>query len=324
MRNPHRISAARAFAGPRLCMAAAGTRLIAHKPLLHNDYSPWHAPCIVACVTLHVRRTAMRTPIIASVAVALAGALVVPVVAIAEEAALAAAPAPFTGNVTLASEYIYRGIGQTNRKPAVQGGFDYAHKSGFYLGTWGSNISWLSDTGLASSSLEWDWYGGYKGSVGDFGYDVGGLYYWYPGTYTAAYKAGSSNPDTFELYVAGTWKFLTLKYSHSLTDTFGFKDSKGAGYLDLTGTYELPGGFSLVAHVGNQVIPGSTPNGRARKDCSYVDWKLGVTKEIVGGVTLGLSYIDTDAKGDKGECYRNAYNKDLGRGTVVLTVGKTF
>ena len=230
----------------------------------------------------------------------------------------------FTGNFNFASEYRYRGIAQTNSKPAVQGGFDFAHKSGFYLGTWGSNISWLSDTGLASSSLEWDWYGGYKGSVGDFGYDVGGLYYWYPGTYTAAYKAGASNPDTFELYVAGTWKFLTLKYSHSLTDTFGFKDSKGAGYLDLTGTYELPGGFNLVAHVGNQVIPGSTPNGRARKDCSYVDWKLGVTKEVVGGVTVGLSYIDTDAKGDKGECYRNAYNKDLGRGTVVLTVGKTF
>ncbi len=98
------------------------------------------------------------------IAIALAGALAVPAVAIAEAAAPAAAPAPFTGNFTLASEYIYRGIGQTNRKPAVQGGFDYAHASGLYVGVWGSNISWLSDLpGDISSSIEIDVYGGYKG-----------------------------------------------------------------------------------------------------------------------------------------------------------------
>ncbi len=111
----------------------------------------------------------------------------------------AAAPAPepdwtFTGNVGLYSQYVFRGISQTNEKPALQGGFDLGHKSGLYAGTWASNISWLSDGNppsapppAPSASLEWDFYGGYKGSLpADFGYDLGVLYYWYPGTCTRA------------------------------------------------------------------------------------------------------------------------------------------
>src|SRR6266498_1225542 len=85
-----------------------------------------------------------------------------------------------TGNVGLFSQYVFRGITQTNEKPAVQGGFDLGHKSGFYVGTWASNISWISDyTPGVSASLEWDFYGGYKGSLpADFGYDLGVLYYY--------------------------------------------------------------------------------------------------------------------------------------------------
>jgi uncharacterized protein (TIGR02001 family) len=230
-----------------------------------------------------------------------------------------ASPHTLTGNLNLVSEYRYRGISQTNNKPAVQGGFDYAHASGVYVGTWASNVSWLSDggSGTVSNSLEWDIYGGYKGTAGDFGYDVGLLYYYYPGKY----PSGFNSPNTLEAYVAGSWKTLTLKYSHSLTDLFGFVDSKGSGYLDLTGTYDLGNGFSLVGHYGYQMIPSTT--GRSRGDCSYGDWKVGATTEVVG-MTVGLSYIGTNAKGDAGQCYRNAFNRDLGKGNVVLSVGKTF
>ena len=230
-----------------------------------------------------------------------------------------ASPHTFTGNLNLVSEYRYRGISQTNNKPAVQGGFDYAHASGVYVGTWLTNVSWLSDggAGTVSNSLEWDIYGGYKGAVGDFGYDVGLLYYYYPGKY----PAGFNSPDTLEAYIAGSYKTVTLKYSHAMTDLFGFIDSKGAGYLDLTATYDLGNGFGLVGHYGYQMVPST--NGRSRSDCSYGDWKVGVTTEVVG-MTVGLSYIGTDAKGDAGQCYRNAFNRDLGKGNVVLSVGKTF
>src|SRR5687768_15472297 len=75
-----------------------------------------------------------------------------------------ASPHTLTGNVGFYSQYIFRGLTQTDRKPALQGGFDYSHSSGFYAGTWGSNISWLRDGGGYNSggSLEWDFYGGYK------------------------------------------------------------------------------------------------------------------------------------------------------------------
>src|SRR5262252_11218333 len=123
----------------------------------------------------------------------------------------AAAPAPEpdwtgTGNIGFFSQYVFRGLTQTNEKPAVQGGFDLAHKSGFYVGTWASNINWVSDAvpppNSVSASMEWDFYGGYKGSLpADFGYDLGVLYYYYPGNYGNA-PVGYTKPDTTEVYAA--------------------------------------------------------------------------------------------------------------------------
>lgn len=252
-----------------------------------------------------------------------ASAAVLPTIALAQAAA-AESPHTVSVNLGIASEYKFRGISQTNGDPAVQGGIDYSHASGIYLGTWASNVSWLSDAGggAISNSIEMDFYGGYKGTVGGIGYDVGVLRYYYPGSY----PAGTTSPNTTELYVAGSWQNYTLKYSHSVTNLFGFDDSKGSGYLDLTGTFELPAGFGLVAHVGYQRIPSGSVGGvqvRSKSDCSYADWKLGVTKEVAG-LGVGLAYVGTNAKGDAGECYRNAYDRDLGKGALVLSVAKTF
>src|SRR5713226_777451 len=91
-----------------------------------------------------------------------------------------AAPLPITGNITLASEYRFRGIDQTFGKPAIQGGLDYSHSSGIYLGNWNSNVS--SGAGYPNGNIEMDLYGGYKRAFGDFGADVGFIYYAYPGT----------------------------------------------------------------------------------------------------------------------------------------------
>jgi uncharacterized protein (TIGR02001 family) len=225
-----------------------------------------------------------------------------------------------TGNFGFFSEYRFRGLTQTNSKPALQGGFDWAHKDGWYLGTWASNVSWLSDLGGVSNSLEWDFYGGHKGKLGNLPYDVGALYYWYPGTY----PGGFTNPHTLEVYGALTWNQFVFKYSHALTNSFGFADSKGSGYLDVTGNFELPAGLTLVAHVGRQIVKASSANNRSRSDCSYTDWKLGVTTEAAG-LTWGAAYVDTNAKGNVGECYHSAnYNKNIGKSTLVLSVSKNF
>ena len=101
--------------------------------------------------------------------------------AAAQQPAAPASPHTVTANIGLFSQYVFRGLTQTDRDPALQGGFDYSHASGFYLGTWASNISWLKDGNLynGGGSLEWDFYGGLKGPIGksDFTYDVGLAYY---------------------------------------------------------------------------------------------------------------------------------------------------
>ena len=257
----------------------------------------------------------------AALTATLAGAVATGPAALAQEKK-AEAPYALTGNIGLASQYRYRGIEQTAGKPAVQGGLDFVHSTGLYVGTWASNVSWLADFGARGSSLEWDFYGGYKQTVGDFGYDVGVLRYYYP--MRQLNGATTVGPNTTELYVAGSWKTVMLKYSHSVTDLFGTPDSKGSGYLDLTGTFELAAGLNLVGHVGYQRIPGSGGFARSRSDASYADWKLGVTYDIAG-VTLGAAYVDTNARGGLGRFYyQPVVNRDLGKGTVVLTVGKTF
>ena len=226
-----------------------------------------------------------------------------------------------SGSLSLVSSYRYRGIDQSNGNPALQGGVDLSTARGYYAGAWGSNVNWLADAGGGeiSNSLEIDLYGGYRRQLGDFGYDAGLLAYYYPGTY----PAGFNKPHTAEVHLAGSWKMLTLKYSHSLTDVFGVPASRGAGYLDAGAAMDLAGGYTLKGHVGYQLVPASPANARSKSDCSYADWSLGVAKEFAG-LNVGLSYLDTDAKGGAGQCYLNAFNKNLGRQTLVLSVGKTF
>ncbi len=255
-------------------------------------------------------------------------ALAAPALATAQTAPTS--PHSFTGNITLGSEYLYRGIAQTRGKPALQGGFDYAHSSGFYAGTWGSNISWISDgTAGASSSLEVDLYGGYKGSIsGDLGFDVGVLTYVYPGT---GKPTGPAKPDTTELYGGLSYKWFTLKYSRTTGSLFGWTKSadgsktSGSGYLDLTGNWDLGSGFGLTAHLGHQKV-------RGRSSASYSDWKLGVTKDLGFG-TVGLALSDTNAKANcaatpsEDYCFIKASSLgtyDAGKGRLLVTFGKSF
>ena len=234
----------------------------------------------------------------------------------------ATSPHSFTGNVTLASEYVYRGIAQTNRKPAIQGGFDYAHSSGLYAGVWASNISWLSDTAGAgiSAPIEIDVYGGYKNTVGggDFNYDVGVLTYNYPGSYAA----GFTDPDTTEVYGSLGWKWLSAKYSYVVSShIFGFvgtnnEKTNGGDYFELNANYDLGNGWGVLGHIGHQKIKNNS-------NASYSDYKVGVTKDVGFGV-VGLSYWDINAQGDAGQTYRNQFNKDLGKGTALLSFTKSF
>ena len=223
----------------------------------------------------------------------------------------APAPSPLTGNMAIVSDYRFRGISQTFELPAIQGGIDYMHESGLYVGNWNSSVSGLSYTDTAG--IEMDFYGGWKKSFGDIGVDVGLLQYYYPGAKTLA----GEKYDTLEGYVAASWKWLTLKYSHTFSDYFGLDNSDGSGYLDLSFAMEVAPKLNLVAHFGMQTIKNYEP-------LEYNDWKLGVTYDLNGWV-LGAAYIDTDADSALYTLTNGqGKTKEIGKGTVVLSVMKTF
>ena len=147
----------------------------------------------------------------------LAGVVSVPSFALAAEES----PHKLTANVGMYSNYIFRGISQTGGDPALQGGLDYTHSSGLYIGTWGSNVGWIEDyQGYDSGNVEFDVYGGYRGGFGETGitYDVGAIQYIYPGK-----RGGAVDADTTEIYAGLGWKWFTAKYSYYLSDeVFGF------------------------------------------------------------------------------------------------------
>lgn len=220
-----------------------------------------------------------------------------------------------TGNITVVSDYLFRGLSQTNRKPALQAGVEYAAAGGWYVGGWGSNVSWLADASTPaqplSSSLEMDVYTGYRGRFGnDWSYDAGLYGYVYPGSYPHGY----TRPHTLEGYAALGWKTLTLKYSQSFGNLFGYADSQYSRYLDLSWNAEFAPGWFVNAHVGHQAVAHHAM-------LSYSDWKLGVTRNLAQGWSAALGYYDSDARAS---LYTNAEGHDLGRATGVLSFAKGF
>lgn len=228
----------------------------------------------------------------------------------------AAADAPeytLTANVTLASQYRYRGLMQTNNKPAIQGGFDFTHASGLYLGNWNSSVSWLNDGNSdVSAPVEMDFYGGYKGNLApDVPFDLGVLQYYYPGDYPSGY----TSPDTTELYAGVGYGPVMFKYSVAMTNLFGFADSKYSQYFDLSGNFDTGfWGLTVNAHVGRQTVRNLT-------DGAYTDWKLGLTKDLGQGLAISVAYIDTNA--DRA-VYTNSRGRYMGRATGLLSLTKTF
>jgi uncharacterized protein (TIGR02001 family) len=253
--------------------------------------------------------------LLASVTFAAAG--FAPLAAQAQTAAPAAAPAPaspFSFNVGLTSDYRYRGISQSRLEPAINGGADYAHSSGFYLGAWASSIKWIKDAGTiagadsGNTALELDLYGGYKGEImKDLTYDVGVLAYIYPGNKLA--DLGAANANTTEVYGAITYSVATLKYSHAVTNLFGFPNSKNSGYVDLSATFDLGSGWSLVPHVGYQKVQNLSA-------ASYTDYSLSVSKDFGSGLSATLAAIGTNA--DK-TGYVTPDGKFTGRNALVLS-----
>ena len=309
----------------------------------------------------------MRKLLLTAAAAAAFAAPAAVTTAFAQAAAAPASPHTFTGNMTIGSDYRFRGISQTFGGPTIQGGVDYSHASGFYVGNWNSNVSGLSYAN--GNNIEMDFYGGWKGSWGDWGLDVGALYYYYDSArlnamnQTAAAGAArvansSGKYNNGELYIGGSWKWLSAKYSYAVTDYFGLngaaarqiqsKDcyiagagancpalsrtgflgatnedrgsSKGTGYFQIDASYEFAPKWTVVGHVGQVKV-------KNYSELNYTDAKLGVTYDLSGWL-LGAAVVGTNANKQWYSGQRTvsgaANTKDLGTTTLVLSVAKTF
>ena len=271
-------------------------------------------------------------------------------------------PNTVTGNVSLNSDYRFRGISQTYGKPAVQGGFDYSHASGIYLGTWASNVyggSTQQPLGQAynQGNMEWDIYGGYKFEpFKDGTADIGVLTYLYPGAKYATPTQGKYTNT--EIYGALGYKWFTAKYSISTTDYFGINNnSVGQGNTAVTGGCGVQSNLT-AANTTIATTNCAGVNKGGSKGSGYLD--LGATFDIGSGVNLGLhygklsvknyglfnyndtkvslskdwvgftwtaAYVGTNAKRDVYRTVQSAPSNnvyDPSKGTLVVSMGKTF
>jgi uncharacterized protein (TIGR02001 family) len=150
----------------------------------------------------------------------------------------------FTGNIGVYSKYLLRGIAEENSGTAVQGGLDYGFDSGFYLGYWGSNLSYNYETKPEADTtvlqgFENDFYGGYSGSVGKFDYSAGLIQYYY---------INVDDSDLTELVLSGGFAGWTLQAQYLLTD--GAWGNSGDIYWTLSGGVALPKDFGIDLSVG--------------------------------------------------------------------------
>ncbi len=249
-----------------------------------------------------------------------------------EPTAPAAAPAsPLTANVTLTTNYKFRGqdqdvLGKNGFaktravKPAIQGGFDYAFgESGFYVGNWNSSVNWLP-----GNSIEMDFYGGYKFKGGPIDWDVGILQYYYPGN-----TAG----NVTELYGAGSWAdeaigSFTLKYSHTVSkDYFNYAGAssgsglrgRNTGYLNLAYSKEIAPKLTLKAAVGYTRMSSDI---RSLGFPSYVDYNLGVSYDFGSGLSLAGAVQGANKKSSyllTSDFLGNTYSPNKARFIVALT-----
>ncbi|MGV7210950.1 TorF family putative porin [Oxalobacteraceae bacterium A2-2] len=253
--------------------------------------------------------------------------------AAASGAALAADPAPdwtSSGNLSLVSDYLFRGVSQTQAKPTAQATLDFTHSSGWYVGLFGSGVSHAAYNNGGGAEI--DLYGGYRATLSDTSnLDAGLVTYWYPG---AHYAAGGKDikyhtQDAKLAWNSGAFNvtgWVTLsKYWFGFTvDPYSGKqvDTRGTLYGEVNWNPELAPGLVLNLHAGRQQV-------RKLGMYNFYDVKAGLTK------TVGSFAFSAAAVYNSGDEARNGtplwvfYNADgsgkyVAQKRLLLTASRNF
>ena len=211
----------------------------------------------------------------------------------------------FSANVGFFNQYSYRGIDQSGEEAAVQGGFDWAHDSGFYIGTWASNVDFNDN----DSVTEFDFDGGYAKEIQNgINLDLSMIGYTYPGAYA------SSNYDYYE-YSFGLGKSIgPVSFSTAINYSPEFFAKSGdATYWQGGLDYEFQE-IKISGHVGKQWVDLETTYGAP----DYVDYSIGASYAWQG-FDLIVAYVDTDV--DAGW---NSTDQSGKEGRTIFGVSKSF
>ncbi|MFU8813992.1 MAG: TorF family putative porin [Pseudomonadales bacterium] len=191
-----------------------------------------------------------------------------------------------SANVTLASDYSLRGVSQTDRGPAIQGGFDVAFGSGFYVGTWASNVA------FGITSMEWDLYLGYAGQItDDIGYDVSYFRFEYP-------EAGELDYNEFHASLA--WRDFTFGLGYS--PEYLALDSVTWWYPNVSYSLSLRNEWTLDVTLGYSILDDNSAQDWAALfgDDRVFDWSITYSVPVAG-LDVGFGVVGTDIK--KRDCF---------------------
>jgi uncharacterized protein (TIGR02001 family) len=257
----------------------------------------------------------------------MSAALLVSACAFAQTPAPAAAEAaaqPLSFNITLASNYKFRGQDQDQGKsraikPALQGGFDYAFDNGFYVGNWNSTVNWtkFALSTKDSAAIEVDLYGGYKFKAGPLDMDVGALTYLYP---------SASLANTTEVYLGAGYGPVSAKYAYTVSKGyFGLgKDTllgqgKGTGYLTVGVAQEIAPKLTFKASLGMTNFKNAA-NAAGVPD--YMDYSVGASYDLGNNLALSGAYVGADKKSNY--LFAVDPSKSVNKGTVVVMLTKAL
>ena len=220
-------------------------------------------------------------------------------------ASSSAALAEISANVTLASDYVFRGVSQTDNQMAIQGGFDWGHGSGFYVGTWASNVDSQFFGGATDPQIELDLYAGFANEFSNgLGYDLGYLRYQYP---------GGGDFNTNELY--GVLSYMGFSGSVNYSNELNFVGSEESGwYWKAAYDHSFPYEIGFSAHIGYST--GGAFDDDDVLGGSYTDWSIAGSIPVYG-VDLGLAYTDNNIS--ESNCGSNVCDWK-----VVATISKSF
>lgn len=202
----------------------------------------------------------------------------------------AASAIELSGNVALTSDYVWRGVSQTDGSPAIQGGFDADFGNGLYAGVWGSNVDFGDD-----ASIEVDLYGGWAGEFEGVGVDIGYIHYHYP---TESYQLD-------EVYIGLSYGPVSFTQYFDLS--FDNDDELG-NYSDFGLDLGEYSGVAVSAHAGFYDV-----DSNAGGD-DYWDYKLAASTSLFSA-DWELAFTGTD---------ENASSGDANDETLILTVSKSL